>query len=410
MNAMREPAETARMCCDLLGWKLGEGDGVVVDVPGQPVVWVLGDGLVRVEKGSRQNWTVDLPTLMIAASVRHAEPVEWPCPECDGTGHWIDVGPFVDPVMVARARRESLAIVSHGHGLPDDLAHLPKDATVLLDGCKSCAKSVTEPRSFGFGKMRGTGLRVVSAPEAVLMAAPRRWTQTAPSRGLEGDAQLRYIARIRGARMLRAPEIDDRGHYFVTMVAPGHEGAREALRRLAEAWREHLPVLGDWEQERGLLDDHHSLEHQVSREPSAAMAWVNYWHMLGVCPVVPRPLAECPAVARWLLAWLEGPCPNTACGRGGAPPGWVRARESPRSGEPGVCTSCTSCGGMGAPIAHCVPAIRAHIAAAWEHETDKCADCKGDGRFGRLVTYAPCQRCAGLGRVRPDPSLLEVRP
>lgn len=363
--------QMARVCCALLGWTWDkEGH-----VPGEVTVWRRislaaerdrDDGVYRagidiqghtVDVDSpAHEYVVDLPTLAIAALVRHAGPVDvGPCPECEGDGvqHWGVTNPDRDP---NEFRREGWLT----RGGPQWAKHR---------ACPSCpprAKNTKAARKRAVHA--GTGRRIVSAPEAVLLAAPR-------------DA--RFDERGTGWRT---------AHNGVIMVptVPGHEGAREALRALAEGWREHLPVIGDYYEtigglthSRGLFEGWRkdnpegSLGEFVERHVSVRPGDAAYWPAKAPdCPG-PRSLAECPAIARWLLAGL----------------GAAEFRE-----ELGARSVMVDAG-----THEHIDAIYAHLTAAWERETVEC------GCGGRLRTttvpggafVGPCQRCAGLGRVTP---------
>jgi hypothetical protein len=200
-----------------------------------------------------------------------------------------------------------------------------------------------------------------------------------------------------------------------TWNEPGHEGARAALRKLAEGWREHLPVLADWLDLRGYFD--------TSEREEAIRKWAasrdgpleladrlgayggdgGASSPLGACTCVPRPLAECPALPTWVLAWLAGECPECR-GRGG----W---QEGNRGDDWSDCWACKT---TGLALGPHLEAIRAHLTEAWQGDTVECGRCAGSGSEADAVCHeprtetlihdprGPCQGCAGLGRVKPE--------
>jgi len=135
------------------GWRWYEGRA---DEPRWELVMRV-DGELR--RHRLDQWTL---ALLLLGRARGERVDFGRCPECGGSGHWVDVGPFVDPAMVLRSRRLLLRMVSHGHGLPESMTHLPMGATVLLDGCPACAV-----------QDKPTGRDVRPWERAVLDAMPR---------------------------------------------------------------------------------------------------------------------------------------------------------------------------------------------------------------------------------------------
>lgn len=321
-----------QQCCDLLGWPLWDGSRDLVGLLGMPPVTVCSTsrGLVvhrwaPDKTQAIETIDVDLTTLLIAALVRHAGPVDvGPCPACEGSRRW------------------------------------EGDEEAPWIKCPACR----EPDSYG----KPTGRHVVDATEVVLMSAPR--DVDGHGRGVdetEAQADAVWEMELEGvdASTVRMGESRRDGRMLDATFygrAPGHEGAREALRRLAEEWREHLPVLGDWAIGHGKIDvaifaAWASAEKSSGRIPSLAQ-WMARFDLLGFdCPHVPRSLAECPAVARWLLAWLDGECGECdGAGEGAA--------------DEGPYGPCSWCAGSGSVIGPHIPAIRGHINAAWRRDRE----------------------------------------
>jgi hypothetical protein len=222
----------------------------------------------------------------------------------------------------------------------------------------------------------------------VLMGAPREWTH----RALNFDYSHTTVVR-------QDPVEGQPGWLDTTCRNAGHEGARTALAQLAEGWREHLPVLADWFEYAGWLCVR-SRAHRdawcakTGRAPSEWLA--EEWSLrvpgkaidLAECPA-PSPLAECPALPTWVLAWLAGEC--LECG-----------------GDGGVTCPCSVCDAHGLAIGPRLPALEADILELWRRATVECSWCYGAGRVGHrprfpnrpLDTSGTCERCAGLGRVK----------
>jgi len=381
----------ARQWCDLLGWdyrKIGadpfpRGETIVVTGgrEGRYLVERARVGQAPVALGA-----ADLPTLAIATLVRHAGPVDvGPCPECEGHRNQVKWG-----------------AASDWEPLDGDPAG---DFEEEPWACRPCPACVVDGKP--------TGRRIVSAPEAVLLAAPveRRTagngSETWHMEQFERD-RARWEAEGRRVRETQSPG-DGRFEWECTWTEPGHEGARETLRALAEGWREHLPVLADrWESDGGFTEHCVAIHRDWASEMSAVgvddtsvSAWLadtrgytshdpsddmGVAEMLA-CKDVPRSLAECPAVARWLLAWLAGECPGPGEYNGVAVTcsgGWLEP-----SLVVGVARSCPRCNPgnvsphKGTAIGRHLPDIYAHLDAAWTRETVECGECNG----GRALLY-----------------------
>jgi hypothetical protein len=360
-----------------MGWELCEADGPGFlgyhPQPGDVCVWPRGERFsVAVWQGVQgdpaRTYEVSRPAFEVAAllELRGVQALDWPCEECGGgrdLWHYsVSVGESMELEAAGwRIGPEIDVPVTGQH----DFHH------VRVNPCTTPCPACTID-----GKP--TGRRRVPAFEAVLMGEPRQGYNV-----------------INGVRK--------------TWTEPDHEGARAALRKLAEGWREHLPVLADWLDFRGYFDTSEREEAirkwAASRDGPLELAdWLGAYggdggasSPLGACPCVPRPLAECPALPTWVLAWLAGECPECR-GRGG----W---QEGHRGDDWSDCWACKT---TGLALGPHLEAIRAHLAEAWQGATAECGGCRGAGlerlHLGRgTQKVEACTRCAGLGRVKLEP-------
>jgi hypothetical protein len=367
--------------CDLLGWELREiGEPSYADEPGAVVAWPLDNGrwsvvVLGASANDRREYNVDGPTLMVSQTLaaRAVPALEvGPCPECEGS-KWDDGQDYAPP-----------------------------------GPCRACTID---------GKPTGVDKRPVF--EAVLMGAPRECPECDGEGSIDPTPGMEHGSR-------EPPESCDRCGTSGTI--PGHEGARTALRQLAEGWREHLPVLADEWQARGgftaLCADVHRAWTVGTFGPApkdkSIAAWLgtapNGWadndhaddmgaDEMKACAAVPRPLAECPALPTIVLAWLAGACPGVC------ESGRIRLAYDP---PPGI--RCPRCAGSGLAIGPHLPALEAGLLDLWRRATVECERCEGKGhavatwsevRQGVGMPRTPghlhprCPGCAGLGRVKP---------
>lgn len=242
--------------------------------------------------------------------------------------------PDPDPhIGVSLGRRGEFIVVRHMY----PAAHVDL-STLLLAACMARAPDVDvgpcECEARGRACCREwhsnfeADPRTVPAPVAVIMAGSH-----GPARDLHVAADTDELAAQAGAGR-RHPETDaELRARLESMRWPGHKGARQALVRLVDGWREHLPVLADWLTERGMMDDPAvrssiKLWSRDTRGPLNLADWLAAkgsedidWLIdpsWGRCPSVPRALAECPALPVWVEAWLAAapsPAASARCSR-----------------------------------------------------------------------------------------------
>jgi hypothetical protein len=329
-------------------------DGVTIHPPG-------GDLEYRFEKHD----AVTAQLVLHVASLGR-EVFAGPCRECKGTGHWVEPGPFVDPVMVKRTRQHLLSLVGPDR-LPErhGLGELPSGASVLLEGCPSCARPVDKPGFVIHGKERSDGLRRVDLGALVCEASPRlaeqiysspgqrAWSHVEPGDpkvvpylaaaivSLElplGDKERRPRPVTRAERTMvrcrwcsRPPDFEFHGWVacrdHVERLGKRHPEPSEVSvvrDQLCAAGCEHDPVLG-------YLD-----------APAESV--------LEACKLAP-PVGPVEAVLRlWLDALLGDGKPCSKCGSR------TRVAES-FSGDEVVERACTDCGETGAAWAQAVLAL-----------------------------------------------------
>lgn len=344
----------ARRACAVLGWRLRDEGASTAHLRSHQnaVVWTDATDRYRVQFRDGREFTVTLPTLQLAAANRDAPDLDvGECQECEGDGvqHWGCTNPDRGP---NEWKHEGWV---EGGG-PQWSKHR---------ACPACPPREKNPKAARQRAVHaGTGRLVVPAPVAVVIGAPRygQCVECAGSGtaaaittydGHPGGPGWLVVSRVRVLNFARyeRPCDCDEGR----RPSPGHEGAREALRQLAEGWRD--------------------LEQACPRPESATAdeilaVWGDHHREAGDLPPVLRAFAECPALPTWDLAWLAGACPNDCTG-------WS------------------------------LEAIAAHLTAAWERETVECERYHAvvGGVFvepGHATEPAePCQRCAGLGRVTP---------
>jgi hypothetical protein len=419
--------------CALLGWELREaGEPSYADEPGAVVVWPSSsqpregrlDVVVLGEAGDRREYSVSRPAFDVASllELRGVQALDvGPCPECEDRiavclaafKFWADIideNETITPWAMERWLGELRDLI-YEHtgewrhvGVTQDREDPTRCQVSGLDDLMApCSCDVD-------GKP--TGRKRVHAFEAVLMGEPR-----AVSRDFEAGDQIAAKALAQAA--YPDHEVSSRstsaGWSAWALNVPGHEGARAALRQLAEEWREHLPVLADWMADHGEIVGVASVdllawsirEGKQGREPSMGR-WLGERgaSLSSACPAVPRAIAQCPAVPAWVLAWLAGPC-KAGCRAGRVPYGERRYYD------------CAACSASGLALGPHLGAIRAHLAEAWQRATVECGSCfqtgvgmpevhgpfAGDGDAVDFeILERPCQRCAGLGRVRVCPA------
>jgi len=169
---------------------------------------------------------------------------------------------------------------------------------------------------------------------------------------------------------------------FYDVAAEVREGAVNALRTQAAAWRELLrltPDPGDVEMTLLVWDDWRQRQGLPSwvDERATKAAGERCWS-----ESAPRALAETPELVTWLEAWLESDktrSPATTIGCHGEHAQVVREHFAPS-------------------IEAHLPALRAHVQAQWEAMTVPCSRCIN----GWEPTFRRhCARCGGLGRAAP---------
>lgn len=405
-------ADIVPIACALMGWTYRVDARGIMPNAGEVLVGPLGDRVtvsLNPVAGQPCEFDVDAPTLLVAATLAALglEPVDCGrCPECSrrgGPDEWDQRVFWVERGSKSARRRHDRAI--------ERLRALGWWVRVIASEMPQIGPS---------------GGYTVSTKLTYGMTRPCRACRVAGGPFGQPTGRLLWpVERAVFEAAERGPDSPGE-HGLVVATHPGHDGARTALRDLAERW-ESLAVechrAAEVMADRGLAD---------GWEEARAIAFA---HVPG-CEPAPSDAAE---VGAWVRAWLAGKCERCAWRKG---PMLFERRADARvwckanghqtkmitqvavSGEWGLWLSgpgrwaCWGdlaerdpcpCGRTRLLVGPHLPAIEAHIRALWERVSVEC-ECweasdgsrmkhreDGDGNKGPR----PCRDCRGLGRIKP---------